>query len=312
MVSRCAWKKAALVLVLVGTEGFARADIFTTAFDLNGDGVVLRTNGSGTTSVFSTGYTNPQGIAFNSQSILFVADANGISTIDIDGVASSFASLTPPFSEAGIAIDTNDNIYITNYDDGDPGFVIQKYSSAGILLSSWEAFEGPSSMIYNPADGGALYVTNLIDNSVGYYDVDGVYAEFVDLDAYELGYQPVGIALDGDGNLYVSGGLDLDEIIKITPLGAISSYVNTGLTGVAGLEWNGMALVIADEACGCGPNNTLKLSDGLGGVTLISDLGEETIPIDVAIGTPVPEPATWILFPVGVLAMAALRLRRKA
>lgn len=70
--------------------------------------------------------------------------------------------------------------------------------------------------------------------------------------------------------------------------GVVSPYATTGLTGVAGMQWNGTALVIADQACGCGPDNTLKLSDGPGGVTLISNIGEEYMPFEVAISLTSP------------------------
>lgn len=299
-------KKLVLAMLLAGAVGILRADIYSTASDTLGDGYILRTDGLGTTTVFSTGYLNPQGIGFNSQSILFVADADGLHTVDNNGTSTVFASLSPLYSQSGIAIDPGDNVYIA--DDTDQ---IRKYNSSGVLQSSWAAFEGPSSLIFNSLDGN-LYATNMIDDSVGTYDGLGVYTEFVDLSTYDPTFFPVGIALDDFGNLYVSGGLDLDQIIKITPLGVISPYVTTGLTGVAGMQWNGTALVIADQACGCGPDNTLKLSDGLGGVTLISNLGEEYMPFEVAIGTPVPEPGTWILLSAGLLGVTAFRTRHKA
>ncbi|MFA7234866.1 MAG: hypothetical protein WC076_12230 [Terrimicrobiaceae bacterium] len=108
-----------------------------------------------------------------------------------------------PFSGQSIADDTDQ---------------IRKYNSSGVLQSSWAAFEGPSSLIFNSLDGN-LYATNMIDCSVGTYDGLGVYTEFVDLSTYDPTFFPVGIALDDFGDLYVSGGLDLDQIIKITSLG---------------------------------------------------------------------------------------------
>ncbi|MEO8205321.1 MAG: hypothetical protein ABI615_04015 [Chthoniobacterales bacterium] len=283
-------------MVAFACAGMAQADIFTTA-NIGNDGYILRTNNVGETSVFSSGYYNAQGIAFNSLGTMFVTDGSGglpepeniggLYTVNSAGVKTVFATIDIPFGSGSIAIDPSDNIYVV-----DATSSILKYGSGGDLISTWSYSDYPTSMVFYE---GNLYVTSILNNEVGYFDSLGDYHLYKNLPTYldsednVLDFRATGMAVDGDGNFYVSGGPEENLVIKIVSgAGAISDYVTTGLSGPQGMQWNGTALVIADQACGCGPTNTIQLSNGAGGVSLISDLGEDYYPVNLVFA-PVPE-----------------------
>lgn len=313
----------AVLTVAIVSLGAAQADIFTTA-NIGNDGYILRTpNGGGTSTVFSNDsqYNLVQGIGFNSQGTLFVANTGpvevtgggGLYTVDNFGVATRFKALDIAWTQGSIAFDPSDYVYVSEWDNTLATSFIRKINSLnGTIAASWStdtAGEAPSSMAYNPLDG-RLYVTYITENSIGYYDSDGDYSTYVSLDSYMLDYWAEGIAIDGDGNLYVSGGgVEQDQVIKIDTSLNITGYVTSDLSGALGLAWNGSALIIANQACGCGPINSLELSNGAGGATELSPLGEDYFPEFVAIS--VPEPSTFVLLG-GALLGGFFYLRRRA
>ncbi|MEO6846851.1 MAG: PEP-CTERM sorting domain-containing protein [Chthoniobacterales bacterium] len=295
--------KVVFALCILAVIGNAKADIYTTANIVN-DGYILRTDDSGFTSVFSTDatpYFNISGIAFNSTNTMYVADADGLYTVNTLGARTQIASVDTIY-QTGIAIDNQDDVYVADFN-----LHILKYASTGTLLATWDAFDSTEAMVYN---GGRLYVTNYSDNSIGYYDTTtGDYTPYVSLGD---GFFPTGLARDAAGNFYVTSDADPYQIVKVDPSLNITSYVTTGLSGPWGLEWTDNGLLIANQWCGCvGQTNSILLADGLGGVTLISDLGDDYTPVFL-VTAPVPEPSTFALFlSAGAMGFVMLR-RRKA
>ncbi len=179
---------------------------------LAGSGIAGSTDGTGTAASFNQQW----GCAVDANGNVFVADSynNKIRKIASDGTVttvagtgtqgnkdglSESATFSLPF---GIVVDKDDNIYVS-----DLGFDnIRKITPAGIVST----FAGSPTGQTGSADGA--------DTSATFQD-------------------PLGLATDADGNIYVSDAAN-NKIRKITPGGIVTTIAGTGAAGAA----NGSAL----------------------------------------------------------------------
>lgn len=151
-------------------------------------------------------FNSPQGLAFDSTGNLYVVDSLNfrIRKITPDGTVSTLAGSTYGFNDAtgtaaqfgsmdGIVVDSNDNIYVTDWDN----HRIRKITPAGV-------------------------VTTFAGNNT-YASVDGVgtAAQFM---------SPIGIAIDSLDNIYVTDA-DANKVRKITPDGTVTTIVGGGPVG---------------------------------------------------------------------------------
>jgi hypothetical protein len=160
------------------------------------------TGGNGSSATF----IHPDELAFDPSGNLFTLDIDDprvrkISTTDlvsayagngIAGFADGRADIAQFGEEtSGIAIDGQGNIYVSDFDNKR----IRKISASGEVTT----FAG--------------------DGNSGTADGQGNVAEF---------FSPAGIALDGQGNLFVA---DASRIRKITPSGLVSTFAGTSTQG---------------------------------------------------------------------------------
>ena len=163
-------------------------------------------DGTGTAARFNY----PNGVAVNGAGIVYVADTpnNTVRKIDPSGVVSTLAGVAGSFGSAdgtgsaasfispqGVAVDGAGNVYVA--DTGN--YTIRKITPSGVVstLAGLAAHSGS-------ADG------------------TGSAARF---------FQPVGVAVDGLGTLYVADSGNY-TIRKITPSGVVSTFA--GLAGSSG------------------------------------------------------------------------------
>jgi sugar lactone lactonase YvrE len=172
---------------------------------LAGTGVAGRTNGPGTTAQFDS----PQGIAVNAQGTVYVADTNNglIRIITQAGVVSTWAGAAGyglqdgPVATArflqpeGLALDQQGTLYIADTFNNR----IRKITPQGIV--STVAGSGPAP----------IYVTE------NFADGPSSTAKF---------YFPAGIAVDGDGTLYIADGQN-HRIRKISTAGMVSTLAGS-------------------------------------------------------------------------------------
>lgn len=160
------------------------------------------TMGYNDTAAAYSKFNYPYGVVSDSQGNLFVADSNNHKIRKIDSSGSNvttFAGNAQGFSDGNgmsprfntpcsITIDNAGNLYVT-----DPGnYKIRKITPSG-------------------------NVSTLAGSTQGYFDGEGIYAKF---------NNPFGIAIDPDGNLYVSDYF-YHNIRKITPLGFVSTFAGS-------------------------------------------------------------------------------------
>lgn len=163
-------------------------------------------DGTGTAAKFF----NPRGVAVDAQGNVYVADAVGshrirkispagvVTTLagnGIQGYADGNGTLAKFASPSAVAVDAQGNVYV-----GDQiNHCIRKISPAGIVST----FAG--------------------NGIAGFADGTGSAAQF---------NAPQGVALDGQGNLYVADVLN-HLIRKISPSGAVTTLAGTGKQGYA-------------------------------------------------------------------------------
>jgi len=194
------------ISVEVGTATASSARDFTYIYTVStvaGDGTPSFMEGTGVAARFD----HPLGIVTGPEGSLFVADgenqrirkitaADVVSTIAGDGTrgfvngAGLSARFNFPFS---LVVDGMGNIFVAEADNNQ----IRKITPDGAVST----FAG--------------------DTAGGYRDGTGTDARF---------FEPAGIAIDGDGNLYVADYLN-QRIRKITPAGVVSTVAGSGILG---------------------------------------------------------------------------------
>jgi serine/threonine protein kinase, bacterial len=157
----------------------------------------------------NAGFSSPGGVAVDGSGNLYVADTdnNEIRKITPSGDVSSFAGSTKAGSADGtgssasfnqpfgIAIDSNDNLYVSDYGNNE----IRKITPAGVVTTLAGSTKGGSA---NGAGNSASF--NL----------------------------PAGIAVDSNDNLYVADRGN-NEIRKITSAGVVSTLAGSTKSGSA-------------------------------------------------------------------------------
>ena len=229
MKSCCKTFNFGIVLLLI-CESFARAgNVYVSD---SSSGAILQFDSSGTESVFASGLNNPAGVAFGNNGDLYAADSgNGtILQFDRSGNGSVFASgLSNP---TGLAFDGSGNLYVAN---SGAGTILQFNSSgngsvfaSGLNLPAYLAFGNngnlyastPHAIEAFDADGDQTTVFNSLNSIYGlaFDNTGNLFAglqnvgSVVGLNGGGIAFgnpftaNPMGLAFDGDNNLYVTLG----------------------------------------------------------------------------------------------------------
>jgi sugar lactone lactonase YvrE len=175
------------------------------------------------TSIFATGFNNPQKIAMDSSGNFYVTNRGDgtISKITPDGTTTTFASgFTQPF---GIAADNNGNIFVGN--NTGSSCTIYKLSSLGNILDSVPNLSFAFALTLDRA--GNLYALNQgasIDMTITKISSSGNISSLVSNIGNGLG---LGMCIDANSTLYVGSASSI-PIYKITSAGAVSQLTLTG------------------------------------------------------------------------------------
>ncbi|MBV8414389.1 MAG: IPTL-CTERM sorting domain-containing protein [Verrucomicrobia bacterium] len=209
------------------------------------------------------GFKMPYGVAADGSNNLYVADqgANLIQKITAStGTVSTLAPSTSFSGPLGVAVDSQGNIYVA--DSGNN--IIRKITSGGTVttlagnagtagylngIGTSAEFNNPTSLAVDSF--GNVYVADLSNEVIREINPSGTVTTFAGqpgvagyMDgpaAQALFNRPIGVTVDGSGNVYVSDSLNpgvtggpagSDLFRKITPAGAVSTLA--GQAGVAG------------------------------------------------------------------------------
>ena len=249
-------------------------------------------------STVASGLNDPTGLAVDSAGDVFEADDSGnIYKFTPGGVQSSIASGVDPiglaFDSAGnlFAIDPPGDIYKFAPDGTRSTFASIPWPASGIIYLQGLAVDNAGDVFVSDwygseGDGGSGGYGTIYKITPG--GVQSTFASGLDF--------PEGLAIDSAGNVFVSAMVD-NSIYKITPAGTLSTFAS-GLDGPYGLAFdNSGNLFEADQGSG----NIYEFTSNGGSTTFASGLNE---PWGLAV-QPVPEPSTWAMVGIGVIALLA-------
>jgi glucose/arabinose dehydrogenase len=250
-----------------------------------GSHVIYEYTPSGVQSTYTSGVTNPRGLAFDSIGNLFATTAHDAGPIEIGKVlkynlrnhVSTFGSAAKFFFE-GLAIDIAGNVYVLANDDTSPtgASTIFQFTPSGERI----VFGSLPSQGWGLAfdSGGNLYAAQGPvnfggDPTIYKFAPDGTRTVFAGPDKFATGEYPVGLAFDSDGNLFVSietfGNPGADSIVYFTPTGVGSTFA-TGLTFPRGLAFDSSGNLFVAEANAIPDGDILKFPPGGGSPTVFA------------------------------------------
>ncbi|HRO59149.1 MAG TPA: NHL repeat-containing protein, partial [Burkholderiaceae bacterium] len=219
-------------------------------------GVAGGTDGTGAAATFNM----PLGVARNSSGDLFVSDLNGsrIRRITPAGVVTTFAGegihgwaddvgIAARFAfPAGIAIDSNDNLYVVDRNNYrirkiTPAGAVSTFAGSGIIgntdgVGTLATFGWMFGIAIDSGDN--LYVADQTHHRIRRIDPKGVVSTLAGgtmgwLDGVGAAAQfwsPGGLAVDAHDNVYVAD-TNNNKIRKITPAGEVTTVAGTGAAG---------------------------------------------------------------------------------
>jgi sugar lactone lactonase YvrE len=197
----------------------------------------------GTPTLFSAGFSNPTGLAFDGSGNLFVASSDnnagesGYITQFTGGTPSTFATGIDPI---GLAFNSSGNLFEADYNSGN----IYEFAPGGGSPTIFAGgFSTPISLAFDSA--GNLYVGS------GYGDGNGIITKITPggtptLFASGLSF-PNGMAFNSAGDLFVSSQSS-GVITEITPDGTPSTFVTLSEDTLNNLAFNSAGDLFA--ACG--------------------------------------------------------------
>ena len=235
---------------------------------------------------------NPEGLAFDSEGNLYVAEdaTHVVLKIAPNGSMSTFASgLGGP---DGLAFDQQGNLFASDATTG----AIDKITPGGSVSTfvSALAFHDPQESFGLAFDSnGNLYDAAPQVNSIFKITPSGSVSTFATMDS------PEGLAFDRNGNLYASN-FDDDTITKITPSGNESIFA-TGVAGPIGIAFDSEGDLFVAEHTSRGSIAEVSPSGVV--TTLVASTGGD--PNCIAI--PVPEPSSLTLITLALTLFCGAR-----
>ena len=278
--------------LLLAAQGISHADILYASSISTYS--IYQVNPAGSATFFSnTGLNYPTGLVFDGAGYLYAASANAndIMKFNSSGVGAVFASPGEGFTAMAF---NSGNIYAAQHSAS----FIEKFDSSGVgTLFVNTNLNDPMGMAFDSS--GNLYVANRGNNTIDKFNSLGVGALFASTGLNH----PAGLAFDSAGNLYAAnqGG---GTVEKFNTLG-VGTLFGAGLGTPNEIAFDSAGnLYAADETAGA----IMKFGTSGGSASVFST--GAGYPFGLAFQQ-VPEPATWSLLALGVVALlGGRRLRR--
>jgi sugar lactone lactonase YvrE len=215
----------AFVLTLLIVFPLSRAAAATLLEADFSSGIIYRFAPDGSRTVYTSGLSDPEGLAFDAAGNCFVTETGSgtINKFATDGTQTIFASgLNGP---ASLVFDAAGSLFSADFFGG----VIYKFDSNGTRTTFKTGLNGPANLIFDST--GRLLEADFHTGNIFRFTADGTQSTF----ASSVG-SPHGLAFDTSGNLFVAdftGG----TILRFTPMGTRSTFAS-GLHGPHGLVFD--------------------------------------------------------------------------
>ena len=233
-----------------------------------GNGTASFSGDSGTATTASL--NNPAGVAVDANGNLYIADqqnqrirevstagiittiaGNGTASYSGDGAAATAASLNNP---AGIAVDASGNLYIADASNHRVRMIsisntITTVAGNGAASYSGDGTTATTASLYSPSGvavdvNGNLYIADSQNNRIRKVPTSGIISTVAGNGTVNYGgdggaataaslSNPVGLALDGTGNLYITDQQN-QRIREVSTAGIITTVAGNGSYGFSG------------------------------------------------------------------------------
>jgi sugar lactone lactonase YvrE len=267
------------------TANAAPGDLFVSVGGGYGNGVgsIYQYTPDGVQSTFAFGLSSPRGLAFDSAGNLFVAttfaDATRHATvlkIPPDGIQNVFGTIPNSRVAEGVANDRSGNVFVMT-------FIVTPYAidRASIIYKfTPDEVRKPFEFLPNhPSQGfglafdsiGNLFAADSVASTIYSFAPDGTQSVFVGPEAFTGFGDPIGLALDSAGNLFVSteGEPGNDIILEFTPNGTESTFA-TGLFNPRGLTFDAFGNLFVAESNAAPDGDILEFAPGGGAPTVFA------------------------------------------
>lgn len=222
--------------------------------------------------IYAEGLSSPDGLAFDSEGVLFVAEEGSGRVVSISSKGITSPAVTGLASPEGIAFDDDDNLYIV--EDVQNGRLIQ-VDSMGMTTTLAANLDAPEGVVWNP-DNDNLYITQsnvqFTGNPINYRSrvsrvtMSGTISTILNS---TILWSYSGITVGADGFLYVAneaaGTSPTSSVYRVNPAGGSTGFVE-GLVATEGLRFpagDDFPLYIVEEDLGNGEGRlNIAQSDG--------------------------------------------------
>jgi len=135
----------------------------------------------------TSGFNDPNGLAFDTNGNLFVANegTNQILEVSTGGVVTQFASLSEGTLGGGLAFNSSGDLFVSNTGLPLANDAILEFGPGGGLLTTILGFDDPNGMAFNSS--GNLFVANVGTNQILKVTSGGVVSPFASLSQGNLG-----------------------------------------------------------------------------------------------------------------------------
>lgn len=183
---------------------------------ISGTGGLLELNASGKKINQFNLAAPSDGIAIDSNENLWITNRTSNSVIELNQKGKTLGTFPVSGGPTGIALDSSGGVWVGSSDAN----TVSKISASGSLLGSYNAGGAPATLAAD--NSGNIWAANQKTNNVCELDTTGGF-----VGTFKTGNAPFGIAIDGSGNLWIANS-GTNTVTKLNPVGTVLGTYSVG------------------------------------------------------------------------------------